>query len=91
MLERNVRVADPAGLHARPAATLVKAAAAYTSAIRIRHRDREANAKSIVEVLTLDVAQGAEVTIVVDGPDAEDALERISSLVADGRVAPLSG
>jgi phosphocarrier protein len=91
MPHRTVRVADPAGLHARPAASLVKAAGAYEAAVRIRHREREANAKSIVDVLTLDVGQGAEVTIVAEGADADVALERIAGLLAGHPVAPLSG
>jgi phosphocarrier protein HPr len=82
MPQRTVRVADPAGLHARPAASLVRVAAALDADIRIRHRDREANAKSIVDVLTLDVGQGADVTIVTEGADAAAALERIASLLS---------
>lgn len=82
MPERTVRVADPAGLHARPAASLVKAAAAYPADVRVRHRDREANAKSIIEVLTLDVGQGAQVTLVAEGDRADEALAALAALVA---------
>jgi phosphocarrier protein HPr len=90
MPHRTVRVADPAGLHARPAASLVKAAGAFAADVRIQHREREANAKSIVDVLTLDVGQGADVTIVTEGADADEALEHIAGLVA-GEPTPLSG
>jgi phosphocarrier protein len=82
MPERTVTVADPAGLHARPAAALVRAAAKHAADLRIRHRDREANAKSIIEVLTLDVGQGAEVTVLAEGGNADEALAAISDLIA---------
>lgn len=59
MPQRTVIVADPAGLHARPAAQLVKAANRYPASTRVRYRDREASAKRIVEILTLDAGQGA--------------------------------
>jgi phosphotransferase system HPr (HPr) family protein len=91
MPERTVRVADPAGLHARPAAKLVKAAAAYAADVRIRRGDREANAKSIVQVLTLDVGQGAEITLICGGDDAEQALDDLCALVGGEAPKMLSG
>lgn len=80
MPERKTVVRDEVGLHARPAALFVKQAGRFSSDIRVRYRDKNANAKSILEVLSLDAGQNAEVILSAEGDDAEaalDALERM--------------
>jgi phosphocarrier protein HPr len=69
------------GLHARPAAMFVQTAKEFRSTIRAAHGEREANAKSILSVLTLGVDQGAQVTLRAEGEDAEQALEALATLI----------
>lgn len=83
-----VAITNPSGLHARPAATFVKAAAGFAADIRITNLSRDpgrtASAKSILGVLQLGVGQGDELRIEADGADAERALEKLGALVASG-------
>ena len=81
MPEKTVIVNHKVGLHARPAAVFVQAAAKFSSAISVSCEDRTANAKSILNVLTLGAHQGAEITIVAEGEDAEEALAALVELV----------
>lgn len=82
--QRTVTIASEVGLHARPAAAFVKEASRFTSDIKVRLGDREASAKSILDVLTLDAGHGAEVVLVADGPDAAEALEALGTLIESG-------
>ncbi len=86
--ERTVMVMAEVGLHARVAASFVKTASRFSSTIRVRHGDRDGNAKSILEVLTLGAAHRAEVTIRAEGEDAMDALDALESLLAEEETSP---
>lgn len=78
--ELNIR--NHVGLHARPAATFVQEAAAFECSLRLRKAGREANAKSILSILQLDVRQGETLELVAEGADAEAASERLRAVVA---------
>jgi phosphocarrier protein HPr len=84
MPERNVVVTHEVGLHARPAAQFVKTATGFKSDIRVQHKDKSANAKSILEVLTLDAGKDAALTISAEGPDAEEALDVLEVKLKEG-------
>ena len=81
MPEITLKIEHKAGLHARPAAMFVQTANKYKAAIKVRHGKREANAKSIMGILTLGASQGAEVTVHAEGNDAEQALSGLRELV----------
>jgi phosphotransferase system HPr (HPr) family protein len=83
MPEITLTVHHEVGLHARPAAEFVKTAKQFGSAIKVTHGEREANAKSILSVLTLGVDQGAVITLHAEGEDANQALEALQALVED--------
>lgn len=72
---------NAAGLHARPAASLVKLASQFSSKISLHKDGLEVNAKSIMGVLTLAVDKGSTVKIVAEGNDEQEALENIINLV----------
>jgi phosphocarrier protein len=72
------------GLHARPAKVFARAAAALPSEITVSKGGREANAKSVLSVLTLDCLAGDEITIHTDGEGAEQALQELAALVESG-------
>ena len=79
MPEVSMVVADPAGLHARPAARFVQTAARFESRIVIRYGDREADAKSLIALLGLTIRPSSEITLSAVGPDADAALSTLSA------------
>ena len=81
MHEVKTIINHPSGLHARPAALFVQLAKRYAAAITIRNGQRQANAKSIVQVLTLGAKQGVELTIQAQGDDAEQAIQALKNLI----------
>ena len=74
MAELHLTIIDPAGLHARPAAKLVKVASRFESRIVLRSGERTVDVKSLIALLGLTVRPLAEITLTADGPDADDAL-----------------
>jgi len=77
-----VRYENRNGLHARPAAEIVKAASKFRSEITIRRDDLEVNGKSIMGVMMLAAEYGTTIFLRADGDDAEQAVEAIAALVA---------
>lgn len=82
MLERQVRVINPLGLHARAAARLVRLAAGFESEITLLRSDAgtRADAKSILELLRLAAAFDSNLTIRVEGVDEEEAAADVVKL-----------
>jgi len=80
--ERSVTVVNRNGLHARPAAELVKVASRFQSDITVSREDLEVNGKSIMGVMMLAAECGAELLVRATGPDAEAAVQAIAELVA---------
>ena len=81
---RTVEIVNRAGMHARPAAELVKLAGTFSSDVRLEKDGLEVNGKSIMGVLMLAAEQGSSLKISARGDDAEDAVSAISELVARG-------
>jgi phosphocarrier protein HPr len=81
MIEKKVRIKNKLGLHARPAALLVKTAAKFLSEISILKDGLEVNGKSILGVLMLAAECGSEITIRATGPDEEATVEALESLI----------
>ena len=86
MLEGNVKVVNPLGLHARAAAQLVRLAARFRSTITLKRQDSGAfaNAKSILSVLALAAPIGTTLLIEIDGEDEQEACDSIVSIFAEG-------
>ena len=84
MAERSVQIVNKHGLHARPAAEMVKAASRFKCDITISRDDLEVNGKSIMGVMMLAAECGSSILIRADGPDAEQAAEALAALVATG-------
>ena len=83
MPERAVQVVNANGIHARPAAEIVKIAGKFKSHITIARDDLEVNAKSIMGVMMLAAECGATVRLKADGDDAEGALDALALLIAN--------
>jgi len=77
-----VRLPEAVALHARPAGAFVRAAAAFDATIEVRANGRQANAKSILEVLGLGADGGTELAISASGDDAAAAVAGLAELVA---------
>lgn len=83
-LETDVILPNRAGLHARSAAMLIKAAAGFKSMITLSAAGRVASALSLTDLLRLGARQGDVVCIRVTGDDAEAAMGAIRSMVERG-------
>jgi phosphocarrier protein HPr len=81
--EAVVTITDEVGLHARPAAVFSKAAAGMTSSVVVIKDGIEANAKSLLSLLKLDVRQGDTITVRVEGDDAAPALQELVRLLEE--------
>ncbi len=80
MVERIVTIRNRAGMHARPAALLVKTASSFSSQIFIEKDSERVNGKSIMGVITLGATYNTPLKVIADGPDevqAVDAIERL--------------
>jgi phosphocarrier protein len=87
MIERTARIVNPQGLHARPAALIVRLASRFASDITLGRDGNEhgaVNAKSIMGVMMLAAECGSTVVIRADGDDAEQAVDALATLVAEG-------
>jgi phosphocarrier protein len=82
MAERSVTIVNKNGLHARPAAEIVKTASKFSSDIVIVRDELEVNGKSIMGVMMLAAECGATITLRAKGPDEGDAVDAIASLIA---------
>ena len=83
MPERTVQIVNKAGLHARPAAEIVKLAAKYASDITVVREDLEVNGKSIMGVMMLAAEFGSTLAIRANGDDADAAVDAIASCIAN--------
>ena len=84
VIEREARIVNPLGVHARPAAEFVKTAGRFKSAIEVRRGDVTVNGKSIMGVMMLAAEFGATLVIAANGDDAEAAVDALCALVAAG-------
>lgn len=77
MITKSITIKLPTGLEARPVALLVQVASQYESTVHVECENKKVNAKSIMGMMTLGLAAGEQVTVVVDGVDEEAAMENI--------------
>ena len=81
MLKKTVVIINKLGLHARAAARFVETAAAYESDIRIKCGDTSVDGKSIMGLMMLAAAKGANVELIVHGRDEERAIMALVRLI----------
>lgn len=87
MVKRTAVITNKTGLHARPASDFVQAASKFNSSITIRRvdeEDEEANAKSIIFLLSLGLCQDEMVEIIARGEDEEEAVDSLIALIESG-------
>jgi phosphocarrier protein HPr len=81
MVEKEFIIENEAGLHARPAAMLIKEASRFQSDILVIRGNKTGNAKSLLSILALGVFKGTRVTVRIDGSDEIAAMYKISKLI----------
>lgn len=77
MVSKTIQVNLPADAEARPVAVLVQKASQYESKVYIQSGEKKINAKSIMGMMSLGIAQGEEITISAEGADAEAAVDEL--------------
>lgn len=80
MIQQEVEIINSLGLHARPAAWFVKIAAPFASSVFIERDGVRINGKSIMGVMMLAAEKGSKLTIIADGPDENEVLEKLVEL-----------
>ncbi len=81
--QREVRITNKLGLHARPAAQFVKCVRSFRSEIWVVKGDKRFSASSLIDVLRANLDCGATATLEAHGVDADEALEDLDKLLAE--------
>jgi phosphocarrier protein FPr len=79
-----LKITNTSGLHARPAAMLVNSAKQFQSTLSLIRGSNTANAKSVVSILSIEVQYADIVTLEASGADAQEAINKLSSLIQEG-------
>lgn len=83
VVQRQLRVANREGLHARPAALIVGLANRFHSRIELVKGDQRVDAKSIMDIMTLAAAEGTVLCLEVRGSDAQAAANAIEKMIVE--------
>lgn len=83
MIHRQVEIINKLGLHARAAAKFVTLASGFQSEVQLSHNGNRVNGKSIMGVMMLAAAKGAQLDLLVEGPDEQEATEKLCELIAN--------
>jgi phosphocarrier protein HPr len=81
---RVIVIRNSQGLHARPADMFARLARQFQSRIELVREGQRVEASSIMDLLTLGAAKGTELILEAEGPDAEEAVEALATLVESG-------
>jgi phosphocarrier protein FPr len=79
-----ILIPNPTGLHARPAAVLANMAKRFRSRVLVQRGEDQANAKSVVAIMGLEIDQGDKVQLIAEGPDAAEAIAALAPELAAG-------
>lgn len=77
-----IDIVNARGLHARASAKFVKAAAAFDAEVTVSKDGQTVDARSIMGLMMLAAGLGSQIEIAAEGPEAEAALNALSTLVA---------
>lgn len=83
-VETEATIINKYGLHARPAMQFVELANKHTSKVQVSNGVLAVDAKSIMSVMRLAATKGTVLRITADGEDADEAVDSLASLIADG-------
>lgn len=82
MVSKSMTINIPKGLEARPVALLVQVASQYESSIYAEIQEKKVNAKSIMGMMSLGLAEGEKITIIANGPDEDAAVDAIDKYIS---------
>ena len=82
MVSKSMTINIPKGLEARPVALLVQVASQYESSIYVEIQEKKVNAKSIMGMMSLGLAEGEKITIIATGPDDDAAGDAIDKYIS---------
>ncbi|WP_372713750.1 HPr family phosphocarrier protein [Ilyobacter sp.] len=86
MVSRTVEIKNETGLHTRPGNEFVTMAKTFESKIEVENEaGKVVKATSLLKVLSLGIKKGAKITVHAEGTDADDAVEKLSTLLANLR------
>ncbi|MDD3058386.1 MAG: HPr family phosphocarrier protein [Sphaerochaeta sp.] len=80
MVTRELKVYNRAGIHARPAASIVKTANKYQSELYLEKESMKINGKSIMGIITLGATHQSTITMICEGPDEQQMADAIQTL-----------
>jgi len=80
MIQKNFRINNKLGLHARPAALLAQTAAKFESKVSIIKDGQEVNGDSILGIMMLAAEFGSDITVIINGKDEKEAIKKIEEL-----------
>lgn len=81
MVEKQVEVKLKTGLQARPAALFVQEATRFSADVYIEKNGKKVNAKSIMGLMSLAINSGAQITLIAEGSDENEALDALAEYV----------
>ena len=81
MRRASVSLSNPEGLHARPGALFTMTASSFECSVQVTKNGKSVNGKSVISLISLDCRVGEQITIVTDGPDEVEALQRLVALI----------
>jgi phosphocarrier protein HPr len=84
MIEKEITIINKAGMHTRPASTIVKIAAKFKADFFLSKDDFEVNGKSIIGVMTLAAEQGSKLMLKFKGPDEEQLAKEMTAFFERG-------
>lgn len=84
MIEQNITVSEEEGLHTRPANKFVRIVKAGQSSVTITKNQQIADGKSLLKIMKLGIVQGDSIQISCDGPDEQELMASIISLLSPG-------
>lgn len=81
MLRKTFVIQNPTGMHARPATLFVQKATSFPCEVNVIKGTKKINGKSIMGLMTLGAAKGDEITLEIEGDQAEQAMEELGKLL----------
>jgi phosphotransferase system HPr (HPr) family protein len=81
MIEKEIRIMDPDGLHTRPAKQFVDAAKKYTCEVTLIKEDKEGTGKNLIKLMKLGISCGTLVTLRCEGSDEKEACEKLGTIL----------
>lgn len=83
MIEEKVRIINPNGITARVSAVFVQSASKFTSNVWIKKEDNEVNAKSIMGLMSLALAENDDVVLKIDGTDETECIKQLKEVLGN--------